>query len=116
MDEGAGRKVARGGRLMWILRVPAESGGPEKTFRILPGTVRQEPLTAEHVAQTRARLAAGPALAAASPQEYVIRKGDSLWSVARRFNVSQKQLQAWNDISTKQILRPGQKLIVARAG
>jgi membrane-bound lytic murein transglycosylase D len=77
---------------------------------ILPGTVQYEPLTAEQVASTRARLAAG------APQEYVIRSGDSLWSIARRFKVSTKQLQAWNDISGKQLLQPGQRLKIASAG
>jgi len=83
---------------------------------ILPGTVQQEALTAEQVASTRARLSAGNSQKAGKPQEYVIRSGDSLWSIARRFKVSTRQLQAWNDISAKQHIKPGQKLIVARAG
>lgn len=83
---------------------------------ILPGTVQNESLTAEHVASTRARLAAGKPQSAGKPQEYVIRSGDSLWSIARRFKVSTAQLQAWNDISGKKHIKPGQKLIVASAG
>ena len=51
-----------------------------------------------------------------APREYTIRSGDSLWSIARRFKVSQKQLLAWNDISSKHVLRPGQKLKIASAG
>lgn len=46
---------------------------------------------------------------------YVIRRGDSLWSIARRFNVSQQQLLAWNDISPKGYIKPGQKLKVANS-
>lgn len=78
---------------------------------ILPGNVQNEPLTAEHIASTRARLAAGGV-----SREYVIRSGDSLWSIARRFNVSQQQLVAWNSISTKKYLQPGQKLKIDSAG
>jgi len=48
--------------------------------------------------------------------EYVIRPGDSLWSIARRFNVTQKQLIAWNGISPKRYIQPGQKLKVASPG
>ena len=43
---------------------------------------------------------------------YVIQRGDSLWSIARRFNVSQQQLAAWNGISSKKYIQPGQKLKV----
>lgn len=83
---------------------------------ILPGNVQKESLTAEHVANTRARLAAGKSQKAGTPQHYVIRSGDSLWSIARRFKVSTEQLQAWNDISGKKLIKPGQKLIVSYAG
>ena len=48
--------------------------------------------------------------------EYVIQKGDSLWSIARRFKVSQKELVAWNRISPDKYLQPGQKLKIANAG
>lgn len=77
---------------------------------ILPGSAAQnETLTAAQVAATRARLAGGQS------QEYVIRNGDSLWSIARRFKVSTQQLVAWNDISAKKPIQPGQKLKIASA-
>lgn len=77
---------------------------------VLPGKLGREPLSAAQVAATRARLAAG------QPREYVIRNGDSLWSIARRFNVSTQQLVAWNDIPTNKPIQPGQKLKIASAG
>ncbi len=73
---------------------------------ILPGTVQAEPVPA----------AGRAAPVAATESIYVIRKGDSLWSIARRFNVSQQQLVAWNGISEKRYLQPGQKLKVKRTG
>jgi membrane-bound lytic murein transglycosylase D len=76
---------------------------------VLPGNGQRETLSAEHVADTRARLAAGKS------REYVIQSGDSLWSIARRFKVSPQQLQAWNDISSKDSLKPGQKLKISNA-
>ena len=55
----------------------------------------------------------GPASTASSqPGVYVIQRGDSLWSIARRFNVSEQQLVAWNGISRKGYIQPGQKLKV----
>ncbi|MEZ4484807.1 MAG: LysM peptidoglycan-binding domain-containing protein [Syntrophotaleaceae bacterium] len=46
-------------------------------------------------------------------QQYRIRKGDSLWSIARRFGVSTSQLCAWNGIGKQAILKPGKVLRVA---
>ena len=44
---------------------------------------------------------------------YVVREGDSLWTIAKKFpGVSSRNLQVWNDISGDQ-LRPGMKLIVS---
>lgn len=70
---------------------------------ILPGNAVAEP----PLARTETRVAS------ATPEIYVIRKGDSLWRIARRFKVSQEQLVAWNNISEKQYLQPGQRLKVA---
>ena len=39
---------------------------------------------------------------------YTVQTGDSLYSIARRFGVKVKQLQAWNGIDT--LLKPGQQL------
>lgn len=46
-------------------------------------------------------------------KRYKIRKGDSLWTIARRFDVTTSQLCAWNGIGTKTILKPGKVLRVA---
>lgn len=45
---------------------------------------------------------------------YVVRQGDSLWQIARRFGVSVAQLQQWNSLKGGSVLRPGQTLIVAQ--
>jgi len=51
-----------------------------------------------------------------SPQTYKVRSGDNLWSIAKRFNVSQKDLQGWNKLNAKSVLRPGQTLVVSAPG
>jgi peptidoglycan lytic transglycosylase D len=42
---------------------------------------------------------------------YKVRRGDSLWLIANRFNVSIKELKQWNKINKKHI-QPGQRLTV----
>jgi len=44
---------------------------------------------------------------------YTVRKGDSLWSISRRFGVSTKQLRVWNRLGWNNVIRPGQKLKVS---
>jgi len=41
---------------------------------------------------------------------YTVQSGDSLWLIARRFGVTINDLVAWNDLSPKHYLRPGQEL------
>jgi len=44
---------------------------------------------------------------------YTVKKGDSLWSISRRFGVSTKQLRVWNSLGWNNVIRPGQKLKVS---
>ena len=46
---------------------------------------------------------------------YTVRQGDSLWTIARQFKVTVKDLQRWNRLKPKQDLKPGQALVVTPA-
>ncbi len=41
---------------------------------------------------------------------YTVRRGDSLWTISRRYEVTIRELAGWNGINTRSIIRPGQKL------
>jgi membrane-bound lytic murein transglycosylase D len=41
-----------------------------------------------------------------------VRAGESLWTIARRYDVSVKQLQSWNDMGKRSTIRSGQQLRV----
>lgn len=47
---------------------------------------------------------------------YAVARGDSLWKIARRFNVSIDELRRWNGLPRRHTLQPGQSLIVSRPG
>ncbi len=48
--------------------------------------------------------------ATSSTVKYVVRRGDSLWSIARKYNVRVAQLKSWNGLSSKSVLQPGQSI------
>jgi membrane-bound lytic murein transglycosylase D len=61
--------------------------------------------------------AAAPAAPAAPPEEtYVVRNGDALSEIAKRFGLSEKGLMAQNAIKDPNFLFEGQKLKVGKAG
>lgn len=47
------------------------------------------------------------------PVFHVVKTGDTLASIAKKYNVSTKDLASLNNFSSKVVLRPGQKLIVS---
>ena len=59
----------------------------------------------------RARLGHG---AAGDPVKSIhrVRRGDNLWRIARRHGVDMRQLAAWNGLSMKTVIYPGQRLTV----
>jgi membrane-bound lytic murein transglycosylase D len=42
---------------------------------------------------------------------YVVKKGDTLWDIARAYDVTAKELQAWNDLNGRRIYA-GQELVI----
>lgn len=48
-------------------------------------------------------------------QYYTVKRGDTLKSLAKRFNVSSKIIAAWNNIKDRASLKPGKRIIVARS-
>jgi len=45
---------------------------------------------------------------------YTVKRGDTLISLAKRFNVSAKLLSAWNNMKLKVALKPGRRIIIAK--
>jgi len=45
---------------------------------------------------------------------YTVKKGDTLYSLAKRFKVTTAILSAWNNLTVKVALKPGKRIIVAK--
>jgi LysM repeat protein len=45
---------------------------------------------------------------------YIVKKGDTLWSIAQTYSVPVSDLKAWNDLKRNSI-QAGQELVVRRA-
>ena len=45
---------------------------------------------------------------------YTVKKGDTLYALAKRFNVTARLLSAWNNLKTRVALKPGKRIIVAK--
>ena len=51
----------------------------------------------------------------ASIGRYVVKNGDSLWTIANQYDVSVNQLAKWNDLKTSHPLRVGQNITIKNA-
>lgn len=43
---------------------------------------------------------------------YIVKKGDSLWNISKRFGITVAQLRKWNNLNENNRIHPGQKLIL----
>lgn len=59
---------------------------------------------------------AAPKKTAAKEQVYKVVKGDSLWSISRKYGLKIEELALYNNISAKSTLRIGQKLLIPPTG
>jgi len=56
--------------------------------------------------------AAEPSALDASASVHVVRRGDNLWTIARRYRISARSLAEWNRIAWDALLQPGQTLVL----
>lgn len=58
----------------------------------------------------RAAARSKPAPSGRQSLQYTVRRGDSLYQISRRYQVTVNELRQWNGLTHNQLLRPGQKL------
>ncbi|MGB5444246.1 MAG: LysM peptidoglycan-binding domain-containing protein [Psychromonas sp.] len=78
---------------------------PAKKEIVKQQIVKQEkPVKKETVKQAQSKVA------------YTVVKGDTLWNISQKFNVTVDDIRKWNSISANQAIRLGEKLTVLRTG
>ena len=58
------------------------------------------------------RLQSGDSGDERSRRRYTVERGDSFWTIARRYGVGVRELASWNDMSPRDTLQPGDELVV----
>ena len=54
--------------------------------------------------------APAPVTVRSGPIKHTVQRGDSLWSIARHYNVRVNDLLRWNDLSRNDVIQPGQSI------
>jgi membrane-bound lytic murein transglycosylase D len=117
----AQHKVRRGETLETIARRYGTSSAELATLndlqgrRLLRGRTLRVPVSVEGVDTSKA-LVPTPSKQGADKvvaKYYTIKRGDTLTSIARRFNISSQTIVSWNNLKHKATLQPGKKIIVA---
>ncbi len=84
--------------------------GPDAMSATVASTAAQKPAARASAGSAGARKGSGN-----EGTVYVVRPGDSLWSIARRHNVSVDQIRMWNQIGENDHIRPGEELRIGDA-
>jgi len=108
----SGKHVVRRGDTLWSIARRhgvsinhlASSNGLARNGTLSIGQVLSIPGTA--------RLASADAGSVARSTTYVVRRGDSLSIIADKFRVRLSDLLGWNNLTSRSIIRPGQRLVM----
>jgi membrane-bound lytic murein transglycosylase D len=60
----------------------------------------------------KAKLASTDSESVARSSTYVVRRGDSLYTIANKFRVSLTDLLGWNNLTKRSVIKPGQRLVM----
>ena len=109
-------KIAVGSRLTLAEASKSASAKPEKVAKSEKTVAKTEKISgkAEKTATKGEKTAASKPTRAPKTAHYVIRRGDTLASIAKHFNVSKDDLLRWNRISPN-ALTPGKTLTIQLA-
>jgi membrane-bound lytic murein transglycosylase D len=101
------RAITPPGKKAYAVRVP--DGRAERFAAEFPRVqARAVQLATAQATQERAEAARR----AASVRRHTVRSGESLWTIARRYDTTVKKVQAANRLGSRSRIRPGQRLVI----
>jgi membrane-bound lytic murein transglycosylase D len=53
---------------------------------------------------------AQPAPSSSGTVQYIVQRGDSLWTIARKYKVRVNDIKSWNDLGNSTVIQPGQSI------
>jgi LysM repeat protein len=89
--------------------------GEERSLEELVDYVARKIAAEREAARREQKLRADVAALINEPIYYVVRRGDALFSIARRFDATPEQIKAWNNLPSDKI-RIGERLVVKPEG
>ncbi|OQX09400.1 MAG: hypothetical protein BWK76_22225, partial [Desulfobulbaceae bacterium A2] len=91
---------------------------PQQAKHVVAGNTKAAPTAvAVQAEQRKTKTAAAPTAVAAKPAKdlhYVVQRGDNLWKIAKKFQVSAEDIRRWNKLGSNE-LKPGERLRVREA-
>jgi len=108
--ENPGRKRMAVSEAMTVSNFePVEEDLPEPIRAVIVDEVAPPAVVAVHV---RPLIDRSAAIAASSGQKYIVKSGDTVWSISRRFEVSRDDLLQVNGVSDPRKLKIGMTLVI----
>jgi membrane-bound lytic murein transglycosylase D len=101
------RSMTPPGKKAYPVRIPGGRG--ERFAADFPGVQRR---AAQLAAREAAEERAAAARRAASVRRHTVRNGESLWTIARRYDTTVRKVQAANGMGRRNRIRPGQRLVI----
>ncbi|HYW11276.1 MAG TPA: transglycosylase SLT domain-containing protein [Longimicrobium sp.] len=101
------RAMTPPGKKPYAVRVP--EGRADRFAADFPEVQRRAVQLAAREAATER---AAAARRAASVRRHTVRNGESLWTIARRYDTTVKKVQAANGLGSRNRIRPGQRLVI----
>ncbi len=108
----ANRHVVRRGETLWS--IAKSHGTTMDRLANINGISRNSTLAVGQVLAIPGtpRLASADPSSVAQSVTYVVRSGDTLSRIASRFRVRLNDLLGWNDLTTRSVIKPGQRLVM----
>ena len=109
---GMSRNTIRGGQKL-IIYVPTSKASKYEKINTMTFDEKQASVGKATTAKPTTTATSAEPLADGEYEIYTVRRGDSLWEIARTFNVTEDDIKRWNGLSSSRI-DIGQKLKIKR--